>query len=662
MKGRKLLVSTAVGLLSLILLLLATGLSWAQEPEPPAPRGIQATVDNIFTYQGRLVKNGTPVSDTCSFQLSLWDSSLPGTGTRIGNYQVVPSAAVSDGYFSVDLNSGGDFGAYPFTGDARYLEIALQCSGDVSLITLSPRAALRPAPYALSLRPGAVISGSGTALTARNSANSGAGLEGQTLATTGNASGVIGRSSSPSGAGVTGIHAGSTGGYGTYGSAAAGTGIGAYGTAPTTGTVGIATSGSGPTWGVYGLSSAPLGAGVYGENTSGGTTYGVYGVNNSSSGAGVWGASRNSAGVGVRGETTGGNGVEGVVSLSGRGTGIYGGGAFFGYAARFENMTTITPTVVITNLNYTAGGPALVLWGTTTITGDTGGGALSVWNAETSGAAHGIYGKTDSTSGYGVYGYNNAGTGVYGSAGSGSGIGVRGYAGGGTGVQGTGYYGVIGESDWPNGRGGQFKNTYTSFNRDNVGVWAGSYGGDLFQGHELDSSGNSMNLRFRVTYTGTVYADGSYNCGLGSACFNTGIGADVAERIDATDALQPGDVVEIDPENPAHFRLARTAYSTLVAGVVSTQPAITMNNNDLAGNDSGVRTDHRPLLALVGRVPVKASAENGAILPGDLLVASSTPGYAMKAGPNPPIGTVIGKALEGLPAGRGIIQMLVTLQ
>jgi hypothetical protein len=87
-----------------------------------------------------------------------------------------------------------------------------------------------------------------------------------------------------------------------------------------------------------------------------------------------------------------------------------------------------------------------------------------------------------------------------------------------------------------------------------------------------------------------------------------------------------------------------------------------MNNNDLADNDTGTRTDNRPLLALVGQVPVKVSAENGPIEPGDLLVTSATPGYAMKAGPNPPMGTVIGKALQRLDSGIGVIKMLVMLR
>ena len=38
---------------------------------------------------------------------------------------------------------------------------------------------------------------------------------------------------------------------------------------------------------------------------------------------------------------------------------------------------------------------------------------------------------------------------------------------------------------------------------------------------------------------------------------------------------------------------------------------------------------------MVGRVPVKATAENGAIRPGDLLVASAIPGHAMRGPANP---------------------------
>jgi hypothetical protein len=67
-------------------------------------------------------------------------------------------------------------------------------------------------------------------------------------------------------------------------------------------------------------------------------------------------------------------------------------------------------------------------------------------------------------------------------------------------------------------------------------------------------------------------------------------------------------------------------------------------------------------LAIVGIVPCKVSAENGAIKAGDLLVASSRPGYAMKGTDrNRMLGAVIGKALGALEKDTGVIEALVSL-
>jgi len=215
--------------------------------------------------------------------------------------------------------------------------------------------------------------------------------------------------------------------------------------------------------------------------------------------------------------------------------------------------------------------------------------------------------------------------------------------------------GVYGRSDSSSGVG-VLAHNYSS----GVGLAAYSWAGTIIEGWDGDPG--TTERRFKVDNSGNVFADGRYYCGQTSSCYNSGTGADVAERIDASEALEPGNVVEIDPDNPNHFRLAHTPYSTLVAGVISSQPGVTLGN-DFDPNDPDEKwEDDRPLLALVGRVPVKASAENGPIIPGDLLVASSTPGHAMKAGPNPPVGTVIGKALEGLDEGTGVIQVLVMLQ
>ncbi|MCI2430794.1 hypothetical protein LM604_09175, partial [Candidatus Acetothermia bacterium] len=68
----------------------------------------------------------------------------------------------------------------------------------------------------------------------------------------------------------------------------------------------------------------------------------------------------------------------------------------------------------------------------------------------------------------------------------------------------------------------------------------------------------------------------------------------------------------------------------------------------------------RPLLALLGRVPVKATTENGPIRPGDLLISSSKPGYAMRCESAQKCeGTIVGKALEALDAGEGVILLLL---
>jgi len=146
----------------------------------------------------------------------------------------------------------------------------------------------------------------------------------------------------------------------------------------------------------------------------------------------------------------------------------------------------------------------------------------------------------------------------------------------------------------------------------------------------------------------------------GKGFFNGGTatgGADVAEIIASTERLAAGDVVEIDPDSTGRFRRSLAPESAAVAGVISTDPGVTMNMPSAATEE-----DAGPRLALVGRVPVHVTDENGTIHPGDLLVSSSTPGHAMRAPVNSRAGTVIGKALECHPAGTGTIEMLVMLR
>ncbi len=132
-----------VHLMLIVGLLLAwgAGLTEAQGQPPQAP---DAAVGTAFTYQGYLEKAGSAVDDSCDFRFSLWDAASG--GSQIGTTQEVSGIAVDDGYFTV---AGLDFGAAAFAGDARYLEIAVRCTGDTDYTVLSGRVALTAAPYAL---------------------------------------------------------------------------------------------------------------------------------------------------------------------------------------------------------------------------------------------------------------------------------------------------------------------------------------------------------------------------------------------------------------------------------------------------------------------------------------------------------------------------------
>ncbi len=150
MKTRWILLSTLV---TALVLALAAGLTHAQGPEPPegaqpqGGRGALALVGTAFTYQGQLKRDGNPVNDTCDFQFSLWDSLSNSTG-QVGSTQTRTGVQVTNGLFTIpDL----DFGAGAFQGDARWLQIAVQCTGDTGYTTLSPRQPLTAVPYALAL-------------------------------------------------------------------------------------------------------------------------------------------------------------------------------------------------------------------------------------------------------------------------------------------------------------------------------------------------------------------------------------------------------------------------------------------------------------------------------------------------------------------------------
>ncbi len=144
----------------------------------------------------------------------------------------------------------------------------------------------------------------------------------------------------------------------------------------------------------------------------------------------------------------------------------------------------------------------------------------------------------------------------------------------------------------------------------------------------LSSGGDNV---FRFSSDGQAYTsdNGAWNSG----------GADLAERYQSQDSLVAGEVVSLDRFHPQNTRRATTAYDQNAMGVVSTQP----------GFVAGAYTENSYPIALVGRVPVKVSNENGEIHAGDYLTSASIPGYAMKA---TVAGRVIGQAMESFDSAQ----------
>ncbi len=138
------------------------------------------------------------------------------------------------------------------------------------------------------------------------------------------------------------------------------------------------------------------------------------------------------------------------------------------------------------------------------------------------------------------------------------------------------------------------------------------------------------------------------------------LNADCAEEFElaAGATAEPGTVVEIRPGR--QVAPSQSAYNQRVVGVVSGagdyKPGIVLDRQRENGRS-------RVPVALMGKVFCRVDAQHEPIVAGDLLTTSPTPGHAMKvATPSQALGAIVGKALDDLSEGQGLIPILVALQ
>ena len=204
-------------------------------------------------------------------------------------------------------------------------------------------------------------------------------------------------------------------------------------------------------------------------------------------------------------------------------------------------------------------------------------------------------------------------------------------------------------------------------NGSNIGIFGNTYESSINAGTQTAVRGNVGRYGTGNHFSG--YFDDRGTTGTYSGLYadlRTGGGIDVAEYIlDSFDDTEPGDVVIADPDNSESIIKSTKPYDATVLGVISTKPHMVMGIDLIMDEESGEMYENvnAAQLALVGRVPVKVTDENGAIKIGDLLTTSSKKGHAMKCNDKlRGIGAIIGKALEAHDSGDGKIIVLISLQ
>jgi hypothetical protein len=591
--------------------------------EPEAPLG------SSFTYQGQIKSSGVPMNGTVNLTFALWDAAGTGCpptgGAQLGSTITLNGVTITDGLFTVALNATGQFGASAFNGEARWLAIT------VNGTALCPRQPVTAAPYAFKV-PGIdghsldAVDGAPVDAVFVN-ADGKVGINTLTPATrlhvsdalgsAGVAADPVGRLHNNNDSNVslsltTGFRTfrvgqnrppdslGTVDSFFIYDETAGATRL-AVGT---TGNVGIGTTNPGARLDV----SATTGLGIRATNAASGLN-----------GATLRADNTHAAGIGIY-STTNSTDANAVITNTGTGDIIRGFTSGGDITFRVENngKTTVDSGLVIDDDALNAGNltNALQLGG--------GGSGEAIASKRTAGGNQ-----------FGIDFYTAS------------------------------------------------ANRMSIANGGNVGIGTTAPGQKLHVNNS-STAGAAIRLeepssvnRWDLVATGSASPEGQFkfairdnflgvsrlvidDAGVVSVPVLQINGADLAEKFPVTDKVEPGMVVEIDPDAAGKLRMARGAYNRRVAGVVS--GAGNLPAGAILGNLPG--HEDAPPVALSGRVWVNCDATGGAVEPGDLLTTADLPGHAMKAVDYPRAqGAIIGKAMSRLPAGeRGLVLVLVNLQ
>lgn len=363
--------------------------------------------------------------------------------------------------------------------------------------------------------------------------------------------------------------------------------------------------------GVIGTTGADDKSGVFGRANSKGwgvfgfSEKGFAGVFGSGGENGVFGQTNNPNASAVYGRNDGTNltGAWGVFGYSPNGyAGVFGSGGQNGVFGQTNNGDASGVYGTNDGNNLTGS------WG---VFGFSKNGFAGVFG---SGAQNGVFGQTNNPNASAVYGRND-----------GNGNGLVGSSDGGDGVDGfsKSRNGVFGQSETGSGLHGYSQQQFGIYARSDTGM-AGFFEGS-------------------ITVTNDIILKN----------------ADCAENFDIAglEKVEPGTVMVIDTEGA--LRQSDRAYDKRVAGVISGagsyKPGLILDKQESSKN--------RMPISLMGKAYCKVDASYGAIEVGDLLTTSPTPGHAMKADdPMKAFGSVIGKALQPLAIGEGLIPILIALQ